>query len=496
MTDLAGPGRRRPNVLLILIDDLGYADLSVSGSGFYETPCIDALAASGLRMTEGYAACPVCSPTRASLLTGRYPVSVGITNYIGGNAWGKLMGVPYFDALPEAETTLADRLGRAGYRTWHVGKWHLGGPHRYPERCGFEVNVGGCDWGMPHGGYFSPWGIDTLEDAAPGTYLTDRLTDHAVDLIRQGPESDRPWLLNLCHYAVHTPIQAPAELVEKYRAKADRLGLDPAGEIERGEPHPCLHLKDRRIQRRRIQSDPTYAAMIENLDRNLGRTIQALRDTGQLEDTLVVFTSDNGGLSTGIDPPTCNAPLHEGKGWMYEGGVRVPWILSWPGRIPTGQVSDAVITSPDLLPTLLEVAEIQPDAEAGQDAGLPLDGVSFASVLRGEAFDRGPVFWHFPHYGNAGGTPACSVRDGRWKLIEFFEDGHLELYDLRADPSEQHDLAEQLPDQAAALHQTLRRWRESVEATLPEPNPHHAQMLAGTMPCPDHRGVIPGDDRE
>ncbi|MEM6757762.1 MAG: sulfatase-like hydrolase/transferase, partial [Planctomycetota bacterium] len=273
------PDSHRPNILFVLIDDLGYADLGCYGSIFYETPHLDRLAGRGLRFTDSYAACPVCSPTRASLLTGKYPATVGITNWIGGNPWGKLMGVPFFDRLPEGETTVAQALRDGGYHAWHVGKWHLGPESRHPNRVGFENNVGGCHWGAPHEGYFAPWGIETLPDSLDGTYLTDRLTDEAVALIERGAQADRPWFLHLAHYAVHTPLQAPPELVKKYEEKARALGLDPEGEIELGDPFPCLHKKDMRIARRTVQSHPVYAAMIENLDTNLGRTFAALQRT-------------------------------------------------------------------------------------------------------------------------------------------------------------------------------------------------------------------------
>ncbi|MEM1026772.1 MAG: sulfatase [Planctomycetota bacterium] len=483
----------RPNILFILIDDFGYADLQSYGSTFYETPNLDRLAGQGMRFTDGYAACPVCSPTRASLLTGKYPATVGITNWIGGNPWGRLIGVPYFDALPEGETTIAAVLGDAGYQTWHVGKWHLGGPERYPDRVGFDGNLGGCHAGHPPNGYFAPWKIPTLDDSEDGTYLTDRLTDESVALIESAANSNKPWFMHLSHYAVHTPLQAPQALIEKYERKAEALGLDPQDNLQTGEALPGLHQKGKHVQRRTIQSHPVYAAMIENLDTNVGRTLGALESTGQAENTIVIFTSDNGGLSTAEGSPTCNAPLSEGKGWMYDGGNRVPWIVRWPGRVQAGSVSDATITSPDLFPTLLELAGL--DAVPEQH----VDGKSFAAALRSEPFERGPIFWHYPHYSNQGGTPSRSVRDGRWKLIEFFEDARLELYDLAADVGEDVDLAGRQPEKTAELHAALQAWSDAVEAKIPEVNPYFDKMVAGEMPCPDDRGLfpdgyVPGDD--
>jgi len=491
MTDPAPA--QRPNILFILIDDMGYADLGCYGSSFYETPHLDALAQGGLRFTDGYAACPVCSPTRASLLTGKYPATVGITNYIPGNAWGKLMGVPYFHELPDTETTVAEALRRGGYTTAHVGKWHLGGHDRYPEHCGFDVNVAGQNSGAPPHGYFSPYRLHTMSDGPDGEYLTDRLTDETIRLVDgYAQDPDTPWFVNLCHYAVHTPIQAPQHLVEKYEKKAADLGLDPDADLVEGEHFSCLHKIDKRLVRRTRQSHPTYAAMVENLDTNLGRLFDAMRRNGQWEDTLILFTSDNGGLSSAEGSPTCNAPLCEGKGWMYDGGVREPWIAHWPGNVEPGTTTDSVITSPDLFPTLLDAAGLPPMPDQH------VDGQSFLPALMGNAnHDRGPVFWHYPHYSNQGDTPACSVRDGRHKLIEWFEDGRIELYDLVDDIGEEHDLAESMPVVRDRLHASLVAWREAVGAKIPEANANYDAMLAGAKPCPDGAGrfpSIPGDD--
>lgn len=464
----------RPNILFILIDDLGWRDLSCYGSTFYETPNLDRLAAEGMLFTDGYASCPVCSPTRASLLTGKYPATVGITDWIDWTGrWhpqsGKLIEAPYRKGLPEAEVTVAEALRQAGYRTWHVGKWHLGEQGHYPTDYGFEVNIGGCEWGMPQQGYFSPWGIPGLPDAAAGTYLTDHLTDEAIRLIRQ--QDERPFFMHLSHYAVHTPIQAPPELVAKYEAKAKRLGLDRIDPIREGGHFRTERMREAVVEHRMLQSDPTYAAMTENLDSNIGRVLAALEETGQAANTLIVFTSDNGGLASGgywkgECAPTCNLPLQAGKGWMYDGGTREPYLVRWPGRVAPGSVCHTPITSPDLYPTLLEAA------------GLPLrpeqhvDGVSFLPALGGAAdFDRGPIFWHYPHYGNQGGEPGSSIRDGDWKLIEFFEDSRLELYNLRADVSECQNLAAEHPELVAGLHAKLCVWRESVNAKMPQPNP-------------------------
>lgn len=457
---------KRPNFIFILIDDMGAGDLSCYGSSFYETPNIDRLAREGMLFTDAYAAAPVCSPTRASILTGKYPANVGVTNWIGGHTRGKLIDAPYIDHLPLEEKSLAAALKEGGYHTWHVGKWHLGEREYYPDRHGFDVNIGGCSWGSPHNGYFSPWGIETLPDGPEGEELTDRLTDEAIALIKGC--DDQPFFLNLWYYAVHTPIQGKPELVQYYEDKAKRMGLDQIEPFEVGEYFPCEHKKHLRVTRRVIQSDPAYAALIHNLDENIGRLMKALEETGKLENTVVIFTSDNGGLSTAEGSPTCNSPFSEGKGWMYEGGTREPLIVKWPGVTTPGSRCSVPVTSPDFYPTILEIA------------GLPLlpqqhtDGVSFASLLRGEqSLVRDAIFWHYPHYGNQGGTPASSIRMGDFKLIEFFEDGHLELHNLKDDVSEKHNLVAELPELAAKMQQRLSEWRTSIGAKIPQPNPEN-----------------------
>lgn len=456
------PSRSRPNIVLIVVDDLGWSDLSCSGSDFYETPRIDGLASRGLFYRNAYAAAPVCSPTRASLLSGKYPARVGVTQYIGGHGVGRLADVPYFRELPENEFSLARALSAGGYRTWHVGKWHLGPVRCWPENHGFDLNIGGCQAGKPST-YWSPYHLPTLIDGPDGEYLTDRLTDEAVRLIRQSDE--QPFFLNLWHYTVHIPIEAPADLVAKYQAKAQRMGRATEA-LEEGEEMPAWHLRGERVRRRHVQSHPGYAAMIENLDDNVGRVIDALSDRGVLDNTILVFTSDNGGLSTAESSPTSNRPLAEGKGWMTDGGVRVPFIVSWPaGALSTGS-TDAVLTSPDLYPTLLAAAGLDPRPDQH------VDGVNVLDHWRTGAGDRGPVFWHYPHYSNQGGTPGAAVRDGALKLIRFYEDGHEELYDLEQDVGEDHDLAQVRPADRRRLASALDGWIADVGAILPQPNPY------------------------
>lgn len=479
MSDAATNGDRppRPNIVLILIDDLGWRDLSSYGSSFYETPNIDQLAAAGMTFTNAYAASPVCSPTRASLLTGRYPASVGITNFIAEGEdlhpdRGQVIDAPYHRELPASAQTIAEALNAGGYTTWHVGKWHLGGGTSLPQHRGFETNIGGSQAGWPgSGGYFSPWSIDGLDDVdvPDGVYLTDWLTDRAIDLLTDRDHDAPPFFLNLWYYAVHTPIEAKADKIAKYERKAKEMGLDQIPAFEEGPQFPTDAKRSERIVRRVVQSDPVYAAMVETLDDNIGRLIEAMEASEQAEDTLVLFTSDNGGLATAEGSPTTNLPLAEGKGWMYEGGTREPMIAYWPGHIEPGSYCHTPITSPDLFPTLAELADID---RPGPD----VDGVSFAPLLHdAEAtIERDAIFWHFPHYGNQGGTPAASVRVGDHKLIEFFEDGRIELYDLREDVGERENLAEAQPELAAELHQRLIEWRLSVGAELPSPNPDYA----------------------
>ena len=504
----------QPNILFVLIDDMGQRDLGCYGSTFYETPNIDRLARDGMLFTDAYAACPVCSPTRASILTGLYPATLGVTDWIDWTgrvhpARGKLVDVPYVKALPPTPgarggiPNMASELSGRGYQTWHVGKWHLGGEGAWPEDRGFDRNIGGWTAGRPQKGYFSPWGFPTLEDGPEGEYLTDRLTDEAVKLIR-GRDQQRPFYLNMWYYSVHTPIQAKQEKIEKYKAKAKVLGLDKIDPIIEGPAFPCEHKKHRRIQRRVVQSDVTYAAMIESLDEGIGRLLDALDDEGLAQNTIVVFTSDNGGLSTAEGSPTSNLPLAEGKGWMYEGGTREPLLIRWPEWVAAGSTSSVVVSSPDFLPTLLAAADLggsgprKPGATATTDSSLPTgrgaraegepgrpaggDGTSFLPVLTDgvDDIEREAVFWHYPHYGNQGGTPGSSVRSGRYKLIEFFETGAVELYDLETDIAETNNLSETMPGVTAELKQLLGRWRESVEARIPAANtefvswPHRA----------------------
>lgn len=456
--------KKQPNIILILIDDMGWKDLGCYGSSFYETPNIDRLASEGMLFTDAYAACPVCSPTRASILSGKYPANLGVTDWIGAHTSGRLIDAPYVDHLPLSEKSIASALSEGGYDTWHIGKWHLGTSAYYPENHGFDVNVGGCHWGNPKNGYFSPYGIDTMKDGPEGEYLTDRLTDEAIHLIEK--RSEHPFFMYLSHYTVHTPIQAKKADIKKFQEKAIAMGIDEIEAIEVGEVFPCDHKKDQNVRRRRIQSDPTYAAMIWNLDENIGKLLDKLEEEGLEEETVIFFTSDNGGLATAEGSPTCNAPLNEGKGWMYEGGVREPMLVKWPGVVEEATVCDVAVTSPDFYPTILEMAGMTLRPEQHED------GVSILSLLQGgRNIDREAIYWHYPHYGNQGGTPGSSIRKGKYKLIEFFEDSRVELYNLIEDIGEEHDLADEMPEIAKELKKMLTDWRIKVEAKIPVKNP-------------------------
>lgn len=453
---------KKPNILFILLDDMGWKDLGCTGSTFYETPNIDRLAREGMIFPNAYASCPVCSPSRASYLTGKYPAKVGVTDWIDmkGDCHplkARLIDAPYLKHLPKGEKTLASCLNKEGYATWHVGKWHLGGEDFYPEHFGFEKNIGGCSWGHPHQGYFSPYGIPTLQEGPRGEYLTDRITDEAIRLIQL--EDERPFFLSLCHYAVHTPIQAKEKDVERFRKKAIALEKDVKVLVP-GEAMPTN--RNTKVLRRMIQSDAVYAAMIWNLDENIGRLMQALKESGKADDTIVIFTSDNGGLATAEGSPTCNLPAREGKGWMYEGGTRVPLFIWYPKLVQANTCCRTAVTTPDFYPTLLELVG------APQTPGI--DGVSLLPLLKGEAIQQRPVFWHYPHYGNQGGTPGASVVLGKYKLIEFYEDNRCELYDIDADFSEQNNIASQHPQVVEQLRELLHRWQREAGAKFPSVN--------------------------
>ena len=445
----------KPNVVLILIDDMGWTDAACYGSRYYETPHIDRLAAQGMKFTNGYAACAVCSPTRAAVMTGRYPARLGVTDWIrarfqGGaipadkkNPSGYTGGKNQRVLCPQNalwmeldEITIAEALRPAGYTSCHIGKWHLGPDDQYPDRQGFDFNIGGCDYGQPPS-YFDPYtsrqgNIPTLKPRREGEYLTDREADEAVGFIKK--HSKKPFFLYMAHYAVHTPIQAKKDLVEKYKAKT-----------------PTNH------------KNPVYAAMVHSVDDAVGRIMAALEECGIARNTLVIFTSDNGGLLG----PTNNAPLRAGKGHPYEGGIREPLIVRWPRAVKPGSTCDVPVTSVDYFPTVCEAAGVPLPNDR------PIDGESIMPLLaQAGTLRRDAIFWHFPHY-RGGVVPYSIIRAGDWKLIKRYDGKTYELYNLKDDLSETTDLAEKQPDVVKRLDARLLAHLKAANAKMPKPNPDY-----------------------
>ena len=449
----------QPNIIFFLADDLGQRDLGCYGSTFYETPHLDRLAREGARFTDAYAACPVCSPTRASIMSGQWPQRTGITDYIGAplnpEGWKRntpMLPAPYTDRLSLDTPTLAKSLKAAGYATFFAGKWHLGPEGWWPENQGFDFNFGGIDRGGPYGGnkYFSPYGNPRLTDGPPGEHLPDRLATEAANFIEAN--KDRPFFAYFSFYDVHTPLMARDDLRKKYEEKRSRLGLQEKWGRE--------HERDVRM----VQEHAVYAGMVEAMDLAVGKVLAKLDEVGLSENTVVVFTSDNGGLSTSEGWPTSNLPLRGGKGWMYEGGIREPLLIRWPAVVQAGKTIETPVSSPDFFPTLLEVAGKPP---------LPnqvLDGVSLVPLLKGGAIPERSLFWHYPHYGNQGGAPSAAVRHGDWKLIQWQEDSRVELFDLSIDIAESTDLASQEPERVASLRAELQEWQKQVGAKFPIQN--------------------------
>jgi arylsulfatase A-like enzyme len=431
---------RPPNIVLILADDLGGTDLGCQGSKYYRTPNLDRLAAEGVRFTSAYSACTVCSPTRAAVLTGQYPARLHITDWIAGHKrpFAKLSIPDWTMHLPHDKTTIAEILQGCGYATLSIGKWHLGEEKYGPLSHGFQTNIGGNDRGQPPS-YFFPYernGIQLpgLEKGQEGEYLTDRLTDEALAWIEAHQQA--PFFVYFPHYAVHTPLQAPAKLSEENKNR--QLPGYP-------------------------QQNPTYAAMIENLDHNIGRLLAKLAESKLAENTIVIFTSDNGGLT--LRDTTSNLPFRAGKGSAYEGGVRIPLIVRYPAAVKPA-VNDTPVMSIDLFPTLSHFAGAEPTQP------LTVDGVSLVGLLKNQKpLEQRDLFWHYPHYHPGGATPYSAIRSGDWRLVEFFEDDRVELYNLKNDVSEKTDLAAKEPAKRDELRAKLKAWRTAVGAQLPTPNP-------------------------
>ena len=434
----------RPNIVLILVDDLGATDLACYGSKFYRTPNMDRLAAEGVRFTQAYSACTVCSPSRAAVLTGKYPARLHLTDWIAGHSypWAKLKPPPWTMHLPADEVTIAERLKPLGYATASIGKWHLttpdGDPALFPDKQGFDVNRGGTGRGQPPS-YFAPYKIPTLQEGPDGEYLTDREADEACRFIEA--QRGNPFFLYLPFHTVHTPLQAKADKIARYKQLT--------------EPSAP-------------QRNPVYAAMIESLDEAVGRILDTLQVTGAATNTLVLLTGDNGAL---LQSTNTNLGMRAGKGSAYEGGVRVPLLVQWPRVTRAGSTCSTPVIGCDLAATVLDAVGLR-DLRG-------LDGVSLRPLLQGRSLRRDAIFWHYPHYHPGGATPYSAVRSGRHKLIRFAEHSREELYDLESDPEEKQDLAQSNVRVKRQLAQKLDRWLQHTGAQRPEPNPKYDPERAG-----------------
>ena len=424
------------SILFLLTDDLGWHDTAPFGNTFIDTPNLTRLAAESARFTNAYAACCVCSPTRASILTGKYPARLHLTDWIPGRKqwpYAKLLTPSFNQQLPLGETTIAEALKPRAFRSAAIGKWHLGGSGFSPTDQGFDVNIAGNAAGSPPK-YFGPLELPNLK-LEPGEFLTQRLAYEGGRFIRE--TGAKPFFLYEAQFTVHIPLQAPDDLIEKYRKR---------------DIGDC---------------DPTYCAMVETADTAIGQLLKSLEDSGQADHTIVVFFSDNGGVryqGARPKPITSNAPLRAGKGHLFEGGIREPLLIRWPGVSKPGSIIDTPVSSVDFFPTFCEAMNVTPGA---------VDGVSLRPLLEGRKIADRPLFWHYPHYSDQGGRPASAVRLGDWKLIEFLEDGRLELYNLRGDMGERKNLVKREAARARRLHQTLAEWRKSVDASMPQPNPNY-----------------------
>jgi arylsulfatase A-like enzyme len=467
---------QRPNVLLLFADDLGWTDLGCYGSSFYETPHLDQLAKDGMLFTNAYAACPVSSPTRVSLQTGRYPVRTGVTDWIKGRyhqpdkreEMQKIAPVLPPDNvfnMPLEEVTIAEVLNNEGYQTAFIGKWHCAEDSIYfPQYQGYDINIGGCGKGGPGpNGYFVPYNNPYIKDGPEGEYLTDRLGDECVKVLNQF--KDKPFFINFCFYQVHTPLIGKPDKVRYYEKKAKMMGLDT---VRTYDENPAWKAKQpfqsKSYRERLVQSHAVYAAMVSSMDDNVGKVIAELKRLGLYDNTIIIFSADNGGLSTAEGSPTCNYPLRGGKGHLYEGGIREPLIVTWKNKIAGNSVSDCQVTTVDYFPTILELAGVKIPEE------LTIDGISIKPALTGKSQQRGAMYWHYPHYPNQGSRPGGVIRDGDYKLIEFYDTGEKELYNLKEDIGETTNLAKKKPQTVQELGNKLNHWRVTTGAKMPVRN--------------------------
>ncbi|HET8828056.1 MAG TPA: sulfatase [Pelobium sp.] len=458
---------KKPNIIFFLVDDLGWTDTEPYGSKFYETPNIKKLAQEGMLFTQAYAANPVCSPTRASILSGKYPSSIQATNWFGApqpdeelanlktKATNPLLSAAYQEHLPLKEITLAEALKKGGYKTFFAGKWHLGETEEFwPEHQGFDINKGGYSSGSPKS-YFSPYKNPRLSDGPIGEHLPDRLATETNQFIEAHAKG--PFFAVLSFYSVHNPLAGRKDLVEKYEAKRKTLGLDDEFGLEG------------KFKVRTNQSHATYAAVIEGMDLAVGKVLQKLKELNLEDNTIIVFFSDNGGLAINEGTPTSNLPLRAGKGWLYEGGIREPLIMKWPQVIKAGSKTQTPVISNDFYATFLAAAKLplMPKQHTGSTNLLPL--------LKGEDLKERALFWHYPHYSNQGGSPGSAIRKGDWKLIIWYESGKEELFNLKHDIGEQNNLLSKKPKIAKSLGKELSKWLKKEKALFPEKNPAYVK---------------------
>ena len=446
----------KPNVIFILVDDLGWNDLGYTGSKFYESPNIDTLSNYSFQFTNAYSASPVCSPTRASIMTGKHPSRVNITDWIPGNdpKDKPLLGPQDLDGLPHEEITIAEELKSSGYNTFYIGKWHLGSEGSYPEDHGFDINIGGFEKGSPMGGYYSPYKNPKLSDGPEGEYLTDRLTNEALGLINNR-DARKPFALFLSFYNVHTPIQANLEHVDYFKEKLSKMNDNIVR--TRGEGEALTRLN---------QTDAEYASMVYAVDKNLGKLFKTLKDNDLYENSLIIFTSDNGGLSTlRRVAPTSVYPLRAGKGWLYEGGIKIPQLIKLPGNIEKEVVDDLTV-SYDLFPTILDIAGIRNENE--------IDGISLIPRLVDKSkIDRENIYWHFPHYHGSLWKPGSAIRSGDWKLIFDYESNESKLFNLNDDPGELNDISNLFNKEKERLIIELEKMKKETNANFVSINPKY-----------------------
>lgn len=453
--DLPEKKIKQPNVIFILVDDLGWKDLGYSGSEFYETPNLDKFSKESFEFTSAYAASSVCSPTRASIMTGKHPARVNITDWIPGvdPKNRPLLGPEDLHQLPLIETTFAEKLKDIGYKTFYAGKWHLGSEGYYPEQNGFDINIGGFEKGSPMGGYYSPYKNPKLNDGPEGEYLTNRLTDESISFL-ENHNKEQPFLLFLSFYNVHTPIQPNLDHVDYYKNK-----------LLNGTNNKVITRKEGEAQTVLNQVNYNYASMVHAMDENVGKLIESLKKNDLYENSLIIFSSDNGGLSTQRRvAPTSVVPLRAGKGYLYEGGIRIPQLIKTPGQTINKKINQVTV-SYDLFPTITDYVGIKNNNL--------IDGKSLMPVFENQnKLDRSEVFWHFPHYHGSMWKPGSAVRVGNYKLIHFYESNQSELYNLKEDAGEKNDLSLIYPEKTKELLNRLIILKEEMNANSVKINPN------------------------